>query len=159
MEKLELPEAQGAIRALSDESSRSRWPGREGREELSRIVIKLVAHYPRTQDTEYTVEAYIQSLGAVPCFWLRKACHSLVDDPEVRWLPHVADIKARAAKLFHEASNLAKHGLPYDPTSTRRQIDIGREIARMRQGPVALLPPQASGAGATVLEIAEGVGE
>ena len=36
---------------------------------------------------------------------------------------------------------------------------IGREIARMRQGPVALLPPQASGEGATVLEIAEGVGE
>ena len=153
MEKLGLTAAKGAIRELSGESLSSKWPGREGREELSRIVVKLVAHYPRTQDAEYTVEAYIQSLGGVPCFWLRKACHSLVDDPEVRWLPHVADIKQRAAKLHHKASNLAKYGLTYDPSSTRRQIDIGREIARMREGPALL------GGGATVLEIAQEVGE
>jgi len=113
---------------------------------LSRIVVKLLAHYPRTQDAAYTAEAYIQSLGSVPCFWLRKACKSLVDDPAVRWLPHVADIKQRAAKLHYEASNQAKHGLPYDPSSTRRQLNIGREIARMRLGPASSgLPLLASG--------------
>jgi hypothetical protein len=114
-------------------------------------VVKLVALYPRTQDAEFTVEAYIQSLGDVPCFWLRKACQSLVDDPEVRWLPHVADIKQRAAKLHSKASNLARHGLPYDPSSTQRQLHIGSEIERMRIG--------SGDQGKPALEIAEGVGK
>jgi hypothetical protein len=147
MEKLALA-IKDATTDLSGVHSETKWPGREGHEELARIVTKLLAHYPRTQDVVYTLEAYSQSLGSVPCFWLRKACKNLVDDPSVRWLPHVADIKQRAAKLHHEASNRAKHGLPYDPSGTRRQLNIGREIAKMRQGPVASgLPLLASGDG------------
>ena len=101
-----------------------------------RIVVKLMSLFPPRQDAKFTVEAYVQELEGVPCFWLRRAARALADDPNREWLPRTGHIKDEAAKQFHEWRNRQAHGLPYDPSSRSRRLSAGRELHLMRKGPV-----------------------
>ena len=138
MEKLTSKLATTAIRDRSAKSTSTKWPGAEGRDEVVRIVLKLFALYPRSADPAFTVEAYVDELSPVPCFWLRKACRSITSRTknEQNWLPLVGDIKNEAAKLHQEYRNQAQHGLPYDPKSVHRRLAVGREIHLMAKGPL-----------------------
>ena len=112
-----------------------------------RIVVKLLALYPRVQDPAITAEAYIQELESVPAFWLRKACKSISSRSraDVQWLPLVGDIKTEAARLHQEYRNRAQHGLPYDPTHRTRRLAVGRELHLMKEGPIPVSRQLGSG--------------
>ena len=113
-----------------------------------RIVLKLFALYPRSADPAFTVEAYVDELSTVPCFWLRRACRSITTrtKDEQNWLPLVGDIKSEAAKLHQEYRNRAQYGLPYDPKSVHRRLAVGREIHLMAHGPVPVSRQLGAGA-------------
>lgn len=137
-----IREAVAAVK--SDLSSERRensqtWPGANGKREAYRVVAKLLALYPRVTDPKLTLEAYAQELGDVPGIFLRAAARAISEDAEVNWLPTVAEIKSRAARIYRDARVRSGDALPWSPHVGAHRLNVGRELAEMRRGPTPRL--------------------
>jgi len=133
-----IHEAVAAVR--SDLSSELRensgtWPGANGKREAFRVTAKLLALYPRVTDPKLTLEAYAQELEDVPGLFLRAAARSISEDAEVKWLPTVAEIKARAARIYRDARVRGGDALPWSANGGAHRLNVGRELDAMRRGP------------------------
>ena len=135
-----IHEAVAAVRSDLSKGQRTNsgcWPGANGKGEAFRITAKLLALYPRVTDPKLTLEAYAQELEDVPGLFLRLAARSISEDPAVKWLPTVAEIKSRAARIFRDARVRGGDAQPWSPNIGTHRLNVGRELAAMREGPIA----------------------
>ena len=123
----------------SSNSPAADWPGADGYSERVRIVVKLLAMYPRVTDPKLTIAAYEEELRDLPGHWIRRACKAITQDPQVKWLPTVAEIKARAARLFRDDRERAAGQIEYSATGGRPALSVGRELHLMCEGPALRL--------------------
>lgn len=133
-----IHEAVAAVRSDLSRGQRENsgtWPGPNGKGEAYRVTAKLLALYPRVTDPKLTLEAYAQELEDVPGLFLRRAARSISEDPGVKWLPTVAEIKSRAARIYRDARVRGGDPLPWSARIGAFRLNVGRELEAMRRGP------------------------
>ncbi len=112
-------------------------------EQAERIAVltKLLAIYPKCDDPEMTLTAYLDLLQDVPLLWLRRGLYVLVHEPNRKFLPAVGEIRHVVAKEIRAAwrKKLGRSPDAWSPQG-EPQVDVERWIKLAREPHLYELP-------------------